>query len=203
MSYGYPDRKIIWPDGSMIPRELHDMLLIRFGRGLRIEHGDFKWMSDKSLAMKFRLSVDQGTGRPKIWEIEFSYPPQEATAVLPEATSSEREWFTMMIRTHIIEWQDGGPSIIGSARLVKLCPPIPINPPLQRLKGQHLSLRWLGLEGGSGLGEEPVDERRSVLDALEPVLDDRGELVHTRAIRLPRPFFMFAQTPSAGLSSGA
>ena len=25
----------------------------------------------------------------------------------------------------------------------------------------------------------------------------------SRAARLPRPFFMFAQTPSAGLSSGA
>jgi hypothetical protein len=33
-------------------------------------------------------------------------------------------------------------------------------------------------EGQSGLGEEPADEGGPVLDALEPALDDRGELVH-------------------------
>ena len=37
------------------------------------------------------------------------------------------------------------------------------------------SSRWLGLEGESGLGEEPVGQGRPVMDALEPVLDDRSE----------------------------
>jgi hypothetical protein len=55
-----------------------------------------------------------------------------------------------------------------------------------------------GFEGESGLGEEPADERRLVLDALEPVPDDGGQLVDVRAARLPRPFFMFAHTPSGG-----
>jgi hypothetical protein len=56
----------------------------------------------------------------------------------------------------------------------------------------------LGFEGESGLGEESVDEGGPVLDALEPVLDDGGELVYVAAARLPRPFFMFAQAPSVG-----
>src|SRR5271157_5727438 len=40
------------------------------------------------------------------------------------------------------------------------------------------SLRRLGFEGEAGLGEEPVDEGGPVLDALEPVFHDRGELVY-------------------------
>ena len=39
-------------------------------------------------------------------------------------------------------------------------------------------LRRLGIEGEAGLGEECLDEGGPVLDALEPVLHDRGELVH-------------------------
>src|SRR6266568_6893334 len=39
-------------------------------------------------------------------------------------------------------------------------------------------LRWLGVECEAGLGEECLDEGGPVLDALEPVLHDRGELVH-------------------------
>jgi hypothetical protein len=38
--------------------------------------------------------------------------------------------------------------------------------------------RGPGFEGQSGLSEEPADEGGSVLDALEPVLDDGGELVN-------------------------
>ena len=34
------------------------------------------------------------------------------------------------------------------------------------------------VQGQSGLGQESADEGGPVLDALEPVLDDRGELVH-------------------------
>ncbi len=47
---------------------------------------------------------------------------------------------------------------------------------LQRLKGQGLGLRWFGFEAESGLGEEAVDQRGPVLDALEPVLHDGGQL---------------------------
>ncbi len=38
-------------------------------------------------------------------------------------------------------------------------------------------LRRSGFEGQSGLGEEPADELGPVLDTLEPVPDDRGQLV--------------------------
>lgn len=38
-------------------------------------------------------------------------------------------------------------------------------------------LRWFGFNAESGLGEEPIDERGPVLDVLEPVLDDGGQLV--------------------------
>jgi hypothetical protein len=44
-------------------------------------------------------------------------------------------------------------------------------------KGWHLPPTAAGVEGESGLGEESVDEGGPVLDALEPVLDDRGQLV--------------------------
>jgi hypothetical protein len=47
---------------------------------------------------------------------------------------------------------------------------------LQSLKGQGLGLRWFGFDAEAGLSEEPVDEAGSVLDALEPVLHDRGQL---------------------------
>jgi len=40
------------------------------------------------------------------------------------------------------------------------------------------SVIWggFGFEGEPGLGEEALDEGGPVLDALEPVLDDGGEL---------------------------
>jgi hypothetical protein len=53
------------------------------------------------------------------------------------------------------------------------------------------------------LGEEPVDQGGPVLDAFEPVLDDRGELVHVAGGEVAQAFFMFAQAPSAALRSGA
>ena len=46
---------------------------------------------------------------------------------------------------------------------------------LQILKGQ--GLRWLGFEGESGLAEEPGDEGRPSLDAVELVPHCGGELV--------------------------
>ena len=39
------------------------------------------------------------------------------------------------------------------------------------------SLRWLGVECKAGVAEECLDEGGPVLDALEPVLHDGGELV--------------------------
>ena len=63
-------------------------------------------------------------------------------------------------------------------------------------------LRRLGFQGQSGLGQESVDEGGPVLDPLEPVLDDRGELVHVADGEVAQAVLMFAQAPSAGLSSG-
>jgi len=87
--------------------------------GFEIEHGEFSWNADESLAMRFRLAVTRKQHRPQIWEIEFSYLAAEATAVRPEGTPAEREWFTMMVRTHIAEWWEGGPTVVTSARQVK------------------------------------------------------------------------------------
>jgi hypothetical protein len=95
------------------------MLLAGLQPGFEIEHGEFAWDSDESLVMRFRLSVAQGQRKLQIWEIQFSYPAGEATAVRPEATSEERAWFTVMVRTHIAEWWEGGPNVFSSARLVK------------------------------------------------------------------------------------
>ena len=52
---------------------------------------------------------------------------------------------------------------------------------LQSLKGQGLGLWWFGFDAESGLGEESVDESGPVLDALEPVLHDRGQLARCAA----------------------
>jgi hypothetical protein len=62
-----------------------------------------------------------------------------------------------------------------------------------------LGLRWFGFDAESGLSQESVDEGGPVLDALEPVLDDRGELVHVADGEVPRPFFIFDQAASVGL----
>jgi hypothetical protein len=120
VEYLYPDRKIYWPDGSEIPSELRDMLLGGLGQGFEIEHGEFAWNSDSSLSMTFRISVEQPSGKREIWEITFSYPAGEATAVHPDATPEERDWFTMMVRTHVAEWWGGGPTIVTAARQAKL-----------------------------------------------------------------------------------
>jgi hypothetical protein len=72
------------------------------------------------------------------------------------------------------------------------------------LKGQGLVLRWFGFEVESGLGEEAVDQCGPVLDALEPVLDDGGQLAGGAAgAQVAEAVFMFAQAPSTGLRSGA
>jgi hypothetical protein len=95
------------------------MLLTGLQPGFGIEHGEFEWNADKSLTMILRLSITQGLRRPQTWEIKFSYPADEVAAVRPQATAAEREWFTMMVRTHIAEWWEGGPSVVTSARQVK------------------------------------------------------------------------------------
>jgi hypothetical protein len=43
-----------------------------------------------------------------------------ALTLLLGETSAEHEWFTMMVRTHITEWWEGGPSVITAARQVKV-----------------------------------------------------------------------------------
>lgn len=95
------------------------MLLAALEPGFEMEHGEFSWSTDEALAMRFRLAVTRKQRRPQIWEIELSYPVAEAKAIRPEATPAEREWFTMMVRTHITEWWEGGPTVVTSARKVK------------------------------------------------------------------------------------
>lgn len=96
------------------------MLLRSLGPGCEIEHGEFAWNADKSLSMTFRISVARPSGKRETWELRFSYPAEEATAVYRDATPEEREWFTMMVRTHVTEWRDGGPTIVTAARRVRL-----------------------------------------------------------------------------------
>jgi hypothetical protein len=119
VGYPYPDRKISWPDGSEIPSALHDMLISGLEPGFEIEHGEFAWNSDHSLSMTFRISVARPSRKSEVWEIRFSYPADEAAAVHPNATPEQREWFTMMARTHVAEWWNGGPTVVTGARRVK------------------------------------------------------------------------------------
>ena len=64
-----------------------------------------------------------------------------------------------------------------------------------------MSLRRLGFEVESGLGEEPVDEGGPVLMRLSRFLTTAASWPALRAARLPGPFFMFARAPSTGLRS--
>jgi hypothetical protein len=120
MSFRYPDREIVWPDGSAIPAELHDLLIAGLEPGFEIEHGEFAWGADSELIMTLRLSVTQPGRRPEIWEIVFSYPADEAAAARVDAEPGQREWFTMMVRTHVAEWWNGGPTVVTAARKVKV-----------------------------------------------------------------------------------
>jgi hypothetical protein len=70
------------------------MLLSDLDPGFEIEYGEFAWNPDNSLSMTFRISVTRPSRKGEIWEIGFSYPANEATAVRPDATPQEREWFT-------------------------------------------------------------------------------------------------------------
>lgn len=94
------------------------MLLSGIQPGFEIEHGEFAANADSSLTMTFRLSVLRPRQKPRTWEIRFSCPAEAATAIRPQATFADREWFTTMIRTHISEWLNGVPSIIEAARLI-------------------------------------------------------------------------------------
>src|SRR6266702_7907072 len=66
-----------------------------------------------------------------------------------------------------------------------------------------------GLYGGWGSRVSPVWARNPSMSAgrywirLSRFLTMAASWSTLRAIRLPRPFFMFAQAPSAGLRSGA
>jgi hypothetical protein len=57
--------------------------------------------------------------------------------------------------------------------LLSVPPIIASSGTLQILKGHGLDLRWFRFEVESGLGEEPVDESRPVLDALERFMSSR------------------------------
>jgi hypothetical protein len=120
MGFRYPDREIVWPDGSAIPAELRDLLIAGLEPGFEIEHGEFAWGADNELIVTLRLSVTQPGRGTEIWEIAFSYPADEAAAARADAEREQREWFTMMVRTHVAEWWNGGPSVVTAARQVKI-----------------------------------------------------------------------------------
>lgn len=118
-SYQYAEREITWPDGSAVPAELRTLLLDSLQPGFEIERGEFAWDAGSRLAMTFRMSVLRPRQKPRTWEVKFSCSAHEATAVRPDATFAEREWFAMMVKTRIAEWLNGVPSIIEAARLVQ------------------------------------------------------------------------------------
>jgi hypothetical protein len=95
---------MLWPDGSSIPGELRDMLLKGLESGFEIEHAQFSWNADQSLSITVRLAVTRPAAARQIWNLELEYPADETTALHDGGTSAEREWFTMMLRTHISEW---------------------------------------------------------------------------------------------------
>jgi hypothetical protein len=118
--YPYPDYLMCWDDGTSIDPELREMLLHGLEPGFAIEHAQFARRGDGSLTVVLRLAVSRGLPRPQIWEIKLSYPAAEATAVHADATPEEREWFTMMVRTHVTEWwQTRSPGVAEEARRVK------------------------------------------------------------------------------------
>jgi hypothetical protein len=111
---------MVWADGTAIPDEMRDMLLKGLDPGFEIERAQFKWDADGSLSMALRLAVTRPGAPREIWNLELGYPADEATALRDRATSAEREWFTMMVRTHLSEWwATRTPVVVTDARRVK------------------------------------------------------------------------------------
>jgi hypothetical protein len=65
--------------------------------------------------MTYQIAVMRARQKPRTWEIRFTCSAEEATAVRPQATSAERQRFTLMVRANIAEWLEGRPSIVESA----------------------------------------------------------------------------------------
>lgn len=121
MSSPSPDYAVCWPDGSPVDAELRDQLLDGLDPGFELQHAQFAWRADGSLAVTARLAIQPGgPGRPQIWEIVMVYPAADTGALRPGAAASEREWFTMMFRTHISEWwHTRAPGLVTTARHIK------------------------------------------------------------------------------------
>jgi hypothetical protein len=117
----YPDYAVCWPDGSPVDPGLRDLLLHGLGPELELQHAQFAWQADGSLAVTARLAIQPGgPGRPQIWEIVMWYPAADADALRPGATDSEREWFAMMFRTHVSEWwHTRAPGLVTAARHIR------------------------------------------------------------------------------------
>ena len=114
MSHPYPDRAMRWPDGTEIPAELKSALLTRMAPEFDIEHAELTRADDGSIDAVLRL----GVGRSRqVWEVTVSYPADETTAFAATASDAEREWFAMMLRTHLVEWWETGAStVVTNAR---------------------------------------------------------------------------------------
>ena len=119
MTHRYPGRAMLWADGSPVPAGLGEALLGGLEPGFEIQHGQFAWDAAESLTMTFRLAITRHRAKPEIWEVRLTYPAKEATAARAGATPAEREWFTMMVRTHIAEWWATGRSSVTAARRIK------------------------------------------------------------------------------------
>lgn len=120
MAYPWPDYLMCWDGGAAIDPALRELLLHGLEPGFAIEHAQFAWSGDCLLTVVLRLAVSRDLPRPQIWEIKLSYPAAEATALHADAAPEEREWFTMMVRTHVTEWwQTRTPGVAEEARRIK------------------------------------------------------------------------------------
>jgi hypothetical protein len=116
----YPDHAMRWPDGTEIPTELKSMLLARVAPEFDIEHADLMRTDDGSIEAVFRLSVGRSPKHRQVWQVTLAYPADETTAFAASASEAEREWFAMMLRTHLIEWWETGAStVVINARRCK------------------------------------------------------------------------------------
>jgi hypothetical protein len=80
-------------------------------------HADLTRTDGGSIEAVLRLGVDRSPGQREVWQVTVAYPADETTAFAPTASEAEREWFAMMLRTHLVEWwETGASSVVVNAR---------------------------------------------------------------------------------------
>lgn len=93
-----------WLDGAAIPEELSALVRAGLDEGFTIERADFESVDPATVSMRLRLRVSLNLKKPEIWLVSLSYAASESTALDTNGTTEMREWFAMMLRTHITEW---------------------------------------------------------------------------------------------------